>query len=355
MGTMINTFPFEDLPGELQILVVELLGTAFFEEDTRRLTLSRQWYDLVLPILSRRLHIRGQKLLALAQAAAEGKFPLDGFVRRPFVKVLNLEVERNSHFWWMTEHRASPAGLCNESRLQSGLATHSQKSVFGFPEGGETDCSSVRVPRKLTSYEVDWPNLQRADVTISSTSGSLETSRLSYLFDLMATLPDQVGISLDLSHTEIFSFYRKFDLRLCHKVRKLLPRLDKLAICTMPICHEMFQLPSSMSFQPIKLEELRIYMGPLASKCRESHSEPGKLMDVHGVESICQAVTELNHRMRNPRAVKVAWVDMLSETELSYHVFDPCSIDIKDVDFEEVKKILPRHWLFPEWLGSSDF
>lgn len=44
-------FPFNRLPTELKLLIVEFCGPDFFAEDTSRLTVSRQWYQLALPVL----------------------------------------------------------------------------------------------------------------------------------------------------------------------------------------------------------------------------------------------------------------------------------------------------------------
>jgi hypothetical protein len=56
-GPRYEGFPFHLLPAEIRIMVVQALGSEFFCENVRRLTICREWYSAALPVMYNNMSI----------------------------------------------------------------------------------------------------------------------------------------------------------------------------------------------------------------------------------------------------------------------------------------------------------
>ena len=58
---------FSQLPTEIWLMILESLPPSFFQQDIRRLALSRQWYALAYPSFSRRIEFTPRVIHRLAR------------------------------------------------------------------------------------------------------------------------------------------------------------------------------------------------------------------------------------------------------------------------------------------------
>lgn len=305
---MADLFPLERLPVKLQSLVLHHVGQEFFEDDLRRLTLSKHWFELALPILSRRLVIAAETFsdhILLGDT-------LDAFPRRPYVQELVLDLDFSS---WYRD-------LIQEL-----------KDFHIVPENSRTiDVMCTREHWRLTSTASPWPNLKRAYISFRCRHPRVHCFILPTI-EMISHFMSQTNasISFDLSLCRYKSGEPSKDILQARRVLiDIIPRLQSLSLQHSFWCGAIFEIPPpSPDSRPddglVELKELQLILGAATDdmyRLTDKYGEQSAVTRSKWIEALCDSTSALTKRMTEPRTVRVYWKDEAYRRSSSCFEFD---------------------------------
>ena len=268
-----------ELPAELLGQILRDVGSEFFFQDARRLTLSKRWYNAAWPVLTQDIKLSSTTLPLLL----ENRKALEQI--GPHLNSISLHLKS-----FFDEYRA---------RLQSDEADSSL-----LEEEWSTETNS-RLDDLATVLQ-DCPRLHGLRVT-----ASLETCNLAAapLVRLLAT-PNLTSLDLDIAGYYLVNGGTGFDdePHLCEIINALLPTLHRLRCRMYFLCEDILG-PLTVGDGPLKLEEVIINLtradcvgrpGGFPRRCRTIFGDPFSV-----TEEIEAGATELVARMSNPKMVRV--------------------------------------------------
>lgn len=300
---------FSRLPIELQTMILDHLGRRYFVQDLRRLTISRQWYNIALPIVYRSLTITARDLADYSRANRRCKFrapALDSLPGRQHVRELHLHCDFTADFLssWGHETRGfEPQSLLREV----------EEKVNSSAEIAATE------PWRLTSVLSPWPSLQQAHFCIYIHSDHDSSHILARTLDMMhhVTLHSGASIKLEieLSGGGGGLYVNPCDSCYCSQISRIIPYVDTLLYRGLRMCEDIFQ-PSLPTGRPLKLRELHLAlseMGPRLNCITRS-----KAGDINGQQdfgaTMAAAATRWMRQAHEARSVDILWMDGYTPT-----------------------------------------
>ncbi|KAI5859872.1 hypothetical protein GGS23DRAFT_265006 [Durotheca rogersii] len=286
--------PLHQLPPEVLLHVLRLLGSVFFRQDTRRLLVSKWWYQLAWPVL---LH-------DLAFSAAS---------LRRFI----LTFEREDVMSSMQNHPITTS-LCLDG-FQGWDALWSDNSKPARTNFEAVDAWTSELNGHLTSLVVI---LQRCAKLRSLTLKArpehhdprMDLQRRDYLMALplagLASISHLTCLEVDTAGTGLVNQSNAPGIHICREIRSMLPTLRRLRCRMTSICPDVLDAPEKRPLLDLEDVVVNLSLSEM-SDSDTSYRYPSRCGHTYGggfpqLKADMEAkAKDLAGRMRNPRIIRV--------------------------------------------------
>lgn len=272
------------LPAEILLLIVRLLGSEFFRRDTRRLTVSKWWYELAQPVLLRDLQFSPRSLSRFLRA------DISSLVHR-HTRTVNIPFE----------------GIQGRREILSASLECREKVISAWTTNVANDLTS------LAAILQDCRNLHSLKLKPRS-KWRAQTVFVQTFFSSAALIPllsvgHLTSLDLDTISTGIDGASSRPAAHLCEDISALLPTLRRLRCRMRKICPRILSPPGDGTLSTLEEVIINLNLGDL---CHQAPSQQAYRCGVfaHGIPSTWKAemesgATDLVNRMAAPRVVRV--------------------------------------------------
>lgn len=239
--------PLLTLPPEILYIIFRRVGSAYFQEDTRRMLVSRKWYTFAQPIILESLVLRNRKLRQWRAAS-----PHTWSTAHSRTKNLDVHLvvfgERGHHY----HHH--PTRVQNQELQQKTAMPQSSNWLANWTKNTDAALSSLadRVDgfQRLTSFSLHALVYNEVDAT----HGGLDKPLRYYLSEptvmrLLERLPvgREVGrfldrLTLDIAGAHLIQMRGAGDSHLCPLLARRIPAVRHVRIRMQRICADLFSL-----------------------------------------------------------------------------------------------------------------
>ncbi|EAQ87003.1 predicted protein [Chaetomium globosum CBS 148.51] len=233
--------PMPYLPAEVWLMILERLPPSFFQQDIRRLTLSKRWYSLAFPTFYTRIEFTPRVISRLVHRKSRSLDKSRAQLRKS-LRSVNIVLD-------------GLPGVNGSSRSGGGGA---DIACFNTPANLARFCVMLLEFRELKEvrFAARWPNRAwRADPLQGN------YLHLRSVEPYLTLLTHVTALDLDLCGTDVAGDAATTALHFCGHVRPLLSRLRSLRLRMRSICH--LALRPLDDGRPVTLAELRLslYLG----------------------------------------------------------------------------------------------
>ncbi|KAL2018774.1 hypothetical protein VTK56DRAFT_402 [Thermocarpiscus australiensis] len=225
--------PLPQLPSEVWLMILEFLPPSFFQQDIRRLALSRRWYSLAFPTFYPRIEYTPRVISRLVNRKSKSLDKSRALLRKT-LRCVNIVLEGIGPL-------GAPDLLC-----------------FNTPSNLGRFCLMLLEFRELKAvrFAARWQNLEwRADPL------QADYLHIRSLEPYISLLTNVTSLDLDLCGTDIVD--DSGALHFCPYIRPLLSRLHALRLRMRCICHCALR---PLEGHPVSLGELwlSLYLGTVS-------------------------------------------------------------------------------------------
>lgn len=290
------------LPSEIILQILGYLGSEFFAHDTRKLTISRTWYDLAWRVLVRDLHLTPRSLRRFTENE-------EAVLRRssPYITtielLLDVGIESTSIHSLPTNDSLNASGNVGgidscPARLDLSLA----KLAAALPRCPKIRSLRIQARGQGSSPSPDHPSY-------------LNTATIAALF----SPPHLTSLDLDTAGCRLKPS-QNGNIHLCRSINSLLPSLRRLRCRMEDICERLLEHPPG----DMVLEEVIINLS-ISQLCVTITSYRYPNCCQTGVKSFPQLklaletqAAKLATKLRNPRTVRIISHDLPSLDVLAF-------------------------------------
>ncbi|GAB0132219.1 hypothetical protein EsDP_00000661 [Epichloe bromicola] len=325
--------PLHRLPPEILLYILRLLGSAFFRQDARRLTVSKRWFQHARPVLLQDLDFSAQSLGRFVLACTEEGMTLFHAKSRQ-----DGDTE-SSRF----DIRVIESWTAELNECMAALASMLQK------------CTGLRLLKLEARPELhdSLVGMQRRDYLLASPLASL------------LSISCLTCLEIDTAGTNLIGQIHTPRTHICVIIREKLPNLRRLRYRSSSICPSILDASENKSLLTLEDVLINLSLSEMSSP-DTSHRYPSRCGYTPGAsfprlrEDMESRATELVRMIRTPRIVRI-----LSPTfpALSMHSFDALkgrrmhlpSAAPWDADGEEVKEMAVVQDPFDPDSSSEEF
>jgi hypothetical protein len=232
--------PTPQLPAEIWMMILEHLPPSFFQQDLRRLALSKRWYSLAFPTFYPRIEYTPRVISRLVHRKSKSLDRSRALLRKS-LRCVNIVLDGVGP--------PPPAGAGDPDMV-----------CFNTPSNLARFCLMLLEFRELKEvrFAARWPNRAwRAD--------PLQPDYLSLrsLEPYLSLLTHVTALDLDLCGTDVVADDAGGTVHFCEYVRPLLSRLKTLRLRMRSICQTALR---PLEGQPVTLRRLRLslYLGKVS-------------------------------------------------------------------------------------------
>lgn len=305
--TSTQAMPVSRLPPEIWLLILECLPPSFFQEDIRRLALSRRWYSLAFPTFFPRIEYTP--------------------------KVISRLVNRKSKAW--NKARAMlRKSLRTVNIVLDGMAPWSDLENMCFDTASNliTFCAMLLEFRELRTvcFTARWPNRQWLADPLQ-----VDYLPLKSIQPFIGILASHLTVlDLDLCGTAVTDHSRgspRTPAHFCPCIKPLLSRLHTLRLRTRCICREAVR-PLQGQMLSIKDLTVNIYLGKVSDTNPKLNSarlcrSPNSWEWINPANELRSELKSLAAKMTRPKRVQMIHMAPTGEVHTWDATTDDCVVD----------------------------
>jgi hypothetical protein len=261
------------LPPELLLHILGHLGFPFFAQDIRRLTLSKQWYDLAWPVFARDLQLKDKSLVRFTHDDAAAA-------------------------------RSAPHLSTVQLRLHYDISkplTHRNADAAYFSPGLTKLAAAVRRCPRMRSLDVE----MRLGAMLDGWVELMAQPLADLLFAGRLT-----SLTFDTANC-LFKHTPGSGTHFCHSINSLLPSLRRLRCRMQSVCKSLLE-PPPRDAPPLALEEVIVNLSiSQIGHASTSYGYSNRCGDLFRIafgqfkDAMEAQATALAARLRQPRMVRV--------------------------------------------------
>lgn len=339
------------LPQEILLSILRLLGSAFFRQDTRRLRVSKWWYQLAWPVLLQDLDFSTESLRKFVLMSKKVDF-----VRSIRNHVITVSVSLDGfEDWHSAQSRLSSTETSSIDLRVVNTWTMQLNGCLTALAGILQQCTRLELLRLEARPERHDPRLglQRRNYSMALPLVSLVS--ISHL----------TCLEIDTSGTHLIGQSNTSRMHLCDNISTMLSTLRRLRCRMSSICPRIFNTPGRSPFLSLEDVVINLSLSEISGS-DTSYRYPSRCVCIPG-DSFHQLkadmeshARELVHIMNNPRIVRIVshtfpGLDMHSFDALTEQQMVLASATPWDADGEEVVERAIAQDLFHSDSSSEEF
>ncbi|KAK0704668.1 hypothetical protein B0H67DRAFT_603733 [Lasiosphaeris hirsuta] len=296
------------LPPEIWLLILECLPPSFFQEDIRRLALSRRWYSLAFPTFFPRIEYTPKVISRLVNRKSKALIKARAVLRKS-LRTVNIVLD----------------GMAPWSDLDN-MCFDTASNLIAF-------CAMLADFKELRTvcFTARWPNRQWLADPLHVDYLPLKSMQP---FLNMFQLPHLTVLDLDLCGTEVTEDSRsnpRAPVHFCHWIKPLLSQLHTLRLRTRRICREAVR-PLQGQTLSIKNLTIHIYLGKVSDSNPKLNSarlcrSPNSWEWINPATELRSELRRLAAKITPPKRVQIVHLAPTGEVHTWDASTDECVLD----------------------------